>query len=95
MKYQPAAMREADRRVSAELGLPGAVLMENGGCVTEAVAAINTQRQKVVIVAGPEIMAVTVVAARLLSQAGFTVFPWSTSRPGQTREMPIIILNFK
>ncbi|NMA92981.1 MAG: NAD(P)H-hydrate epimerase, partial [Firmicutes bacterium] len=80
-----AAMREADRRVSAELGLPGAVLMENAGLrVTEAVAAINTQRQKVVIVAGPGNNGGDgVVAARLLSQAGFTVSLWSTSRPGQ------------
>ncbi|HHX87310.1 MAG TPA: bifunctional ADP-dependent NAD(P)H-hydrate dehydratase/NAD(P)H-hydrate epimerase, partial [Firmicutes bacterium] len=49
-----AAMREADRRTIEELGLPGAVLMENAGLrVAEAALAVNPRGRKVVIVAGP------------------------------------------
>lgn len=82
-----AAMREADRRAIEELGLPGAVLMENAGLrVAEAVLTVNPRRRKVVIVAGPGNNGGDgAVAARHLSQAGLTVSLWSTARPEQYR----------
>jgi len=82
-----AAMREADRRTIKELGLSGAVLMENAGLrVAEAVMAVNPCGRKVVIVAGPGNNGGDgAVAARHLSQAGLTVSLWAAARPEQYR----------
>ncbi len=82
-----AAMREADRRVTEELGLPGAVLMENAGMrVAEAVLALSAHRGKVVIVAGPGNNGGDgAVAARHLNRAGIEVSLWAARRPEQYR----------
>lgn len=82
-----AAMREADRRTVGELGLPGAVLMENAGLrVAEAALVLNPRHGKVVIVAGPGNNGGDgAVAARHLSRAGLEVSLWATQRPEQYR----------
>lgn len=70
-----AAMREADRRTIEELGLPGTVLMETAAMrITEAVMAVNPERRRVVVAAGPGNNGGDgLAAARQLARAGWPV----------------------
>ncbi len=80
-------MREVDRRTIEEFGMPGSVLMETAGMrVAEFVFTKMPKQARVVILAGRGNNGGDgLVAARLLSRAGYRVSLWCTAKSGSFR----------
>lgn len=85
MPLTRSAVRELDRRATAEFGIPSIVLMENAGRnAAELLCRLNSQRERVAIVCGPGNNGGDgLVMARHLDRLGIPLSIWLAANPKQ------------
>jgi len=90
------SMKEADRKTIEEFGMPGVVLMETAGMrISELVFNKMQKNAKVTVLAGQGNNGGDgLVAARLLSKAGYAVSLWCASKPDRYRAEAAVNANY-